>query len=81
VKILSVAVADEIARPVGPGTVLDVPANAPPIVAALPGASALVRVQPENGRPQDGAEFARGRRLKPGDRFAPEPLGPGTHPL
>lgn len=74
VKILEIAVKDEVQRSEPPGTLLDVPANAPPIVAALPGAVALSRVQPENGRAQDGAEFARGRRLKVGGRLRPRPV-------
>jgi methionyl-tRNA formyltransferase len=77
VKILEVAVVDETLRRVPPGTLLSRGGKQPPVVAALPGAVALRRVQCENARPQDGIAFCCGRRVTRGDRLRGHPVQPG----
>ncbi len=76
VKVLSVRALDETPRDVAPGTLLRVGGKQPPIVAALPGAVELVRVQRENCKPQDGDAFCCGQRLQPGCRLKPWPEDP-----
>ncbi len=45
-------------------------------VATAEGAVDLIQVRPPGKRTMDGAAFARGRRLVPGDRFSPPPFVP-----
>jgi len=71
VKILAVEACDEIARRELPGTLLRAGGHEAPLVAALPGAVALRRVQRENCRPQDGDAFCCGQRLQAGCRLTP----------
>ena len=78
VKVLAVEMIDEVRRDVLPGTIVKTDGKHPPVIAVLPGAVALTRVQPENGRPQDGASFSRGQRLKRGQRMLPYPDNPGV---
>lgn len=51
-----------------PGVVLEV-GESGPLVACGEGSLRWVEVQPEGGRAMDGAAFARGHHLKPGDRM------------
>ena len=69
VKVLEVRAVDETARREPPGTVLRVGKGAPPLVAALPGAVEVLRVQAESCAAQSGDAFCCGRRLKAGDRL------------
>jgi len=46
------------------------------IVAASPGTVTLVAVKPAGGREMSGAEFVRGYRPRPGERFVPSEVGP-----
>ncbi len=73
VKVLAVEACDEVARPEPPGTLLRAGGRGGPLVAALPGAVALRRVQRENCRPQDGEAFCCGQRLRAGCRLTPYP--------
>jgi methionyl-tRNA formyltransferase len=75
VKVLSVEPLDEITRSEPPGTVLRSRGDEPPVIAALPGAVRLLRVQPDSCRPQDGAAFCCGQRLEVGERLTPTPPG------
>lgn len=68
-KVLEAAAIDEMPHCEPPGTVIQADGRRPPYVAARPGAVALLRVQPENGRPQEGAALVRGRGLAAGDRL------------
>lgn len=52
-----------------PGQVLDLGAEGP-LAAAGEGALRLLEVQPPGGRPMSGADYARGRPLRTGDRLA-----------
>jgi methionyl-tRNA formyltransferase len=54
-----------------PGTILESPKDELH-VAAGQGIVSLLRVQPAGKRPMDTAEFLRGHRVSPGDRFGPE---------
>ena len=76
-KPIEVAVVDETLRRVPPGTMLGGGGKQPPVVAAMPGAVAILRVQCENARPQDGIAFCCGRRVQPGDRLRGHPVEPG----
>jgi methionyl-tRNA formyltransferase len=60
------------------GTIVAFQKSPPGVVVAAGGGTslALLEVQPESGRRMDAAAWARGVRLKPGDRF--EPLQPIT---
>ena len=80
VKILAVTALDNAPRPEPPGMLLSVGGKEPPIVAALPGAVALTRVQPENCKPQDGVAFCCGQRVSPGCRLTPWPAANGGAP-
>jgi methionyl-tRNA formyltransferase len=51
-----------------PGTLLEFDDDCP-VVACGSGALRLVTLQPEGGRQMNGADYVRGHRLKPGDRF------------
>ncbi|MFH1144861.1 MAG: methionyl-tRNA formyltransferase [Candidatus Eisenbacteria bacterium] len=73
VKVLQVEAIDETPRRVPPGTVLRIGKKGPPLVAALPGAVAVVRVQAESCQAQGGDAFCCGRRLREGDRLLPHP--------
>lgn len=77
VKILAVEAIDETSRRVAPGTILNPGGKRPPVVATLPGAVALLRVQCENSRSQDGTAFCCGQRVRPGARLRAWPSCPG----
>ncbi len=77
-KVLAISALDERARRMPPGTILQRGGCEPPVVATLPGAVALLRVQPENCRPQDGTAFCCGARLRIGDRLLPRPSERGN---
>lgn len=66
-KTLKVLEAEPAEGRGAPGEVLE--AGRRFVVAAGLGAVALLKVQAASGRPLGGAEFVRGRRLKPGDRL------------
>jgi methionyl-tRNA formyltransferase len=76
VKILAVEAVDLVPRRAAPGTMLRAGGREAPLVAALPGAVALRRVQRENCRPQDGEAFCCGQRLQAGCRLTPYPACP-----
>lgn len=65
------------AAPVVPGTVLASGEDGI-VVAAGEGTVRLVEVQPAGGRRMPAAAFARGHRLRPGDRLGPEVDSLGT---
>jgi methionyl-tRNA formyltransferase len=79
VKVLEVEAVDEMPRAEPPGTVLRIRGGEAPLVATLPGAVRLLRVQPESCRPQEGAAFCCGQRLCEGERLtgAPRPEAGG----
>jgi methionyl-tRNA formyltransferase len=70
-KILAAQVAAESAST--PGTVLGIAKRPPGILVAAGGATALLitEAQPESGRRMPAADWARGARIAPGDRFEP----------
>lgn len=75
VKVLEVRAVDETPRREPPGTVLRVGRGAPPLIATLPGAVEVLRVQAASCAAQNGDAFCCGRRLKPGDRLLGRPSG------
>jgi len=75
VKVLEVEAVDEKPREAAPGTVLQVGRGGPPLVAALPGAVAVLRVQAESCQAQGGDAFCCGRRLRAGDRLLAHAFG------
>ncbi len=80
VKILAVQACDEIPRRTLPGTLLRAGGRDAPLVAALPGAVALLRVQREACRPQDGEAFCCGQRITAGCRLTAFPACPEDTP-
>jgi len=68
-KVWRAAVTDE-SRAEEPGTVLDVRPGEGILVAAGQGAVRLLEVQPEDRRRMSADEYARGARLRPGERLA-----------
>jgi len=74
VKILAAEACDEVPRRELPGTLLRAGGREAPVVAALPGAVILRRVQRENCRPQDGEAFCCGQRVQAGCRLTPHPV-------
>ena len=73
-KVWRAAVTDESGAE-EPGTVLDVRPGEGILVAAGQGAVRLLEVQPEDRRRMSADEYARGARLRPGER-----LGEGANP-
>jgi len=66
-RVLRSSVADLLARPVKPGTVLGVGEKNGILVCTGRGAVELLNVQPESKRPMSGADFKSGYRLDPGE--------------
>ena len=74
VKVLQVQAVDARPRDEAPGTVIEI-GRSGPVVAALPGAVAILRVQAESCQAQGGDAFCCGRRLKRGDRLLSHAYG------
>ncbi len=80
VKILRVRAVDDVHHAAPPGTLLQVGGDTPPLVAALPGSVALLRVQRENCKAQEASAFCCGQRAKPGARLRGHPTPAGDGP-
>ncbi len=70
VILLEVAVRPEGEARLEPGMVLSADDRGGIVVQAGQGAVEILRLKPASGRAMSGAEYVRGRRVRPGDRFA-----------